>query len=224
MLSGAAKTSNNKMQPSCRWAAHTLESQSRQPADFDRYAAKAIMKQLFTTACLIAFAGCGATERDIDTSVSVADGWTVTIDTFRSTPDTSLLTVSIEATRPCQLVTSEPHSGVNRTVLFVPDANGRHSAIFSWRKEFSKQDNGNTHLKTWSFHKSAGIESESGPSHVNVGPPEDLPTIDHFQRVVRPASTKRPFGESVVIATNNDGKETTVTVLSDLTIPESKTD
>lgn len=28
------------MQPSCRWAAHTLENQSRQPADLERYRAK----------------------------------------------------------------------------------------------------------------------------------------------------------------------------------------
>ena len=35
---------NKKRQPSCRWAAHTLESQSRQPADFGRYVPLDVMR------------------------------------------------------------------------------------------------------------------------------------------------------------------------------------
>ena len=42
------------MQPSCRWAAHTLEIQSRQPADLGRYAATEMqtVRQIFRAASI----------------------------------------------------------------------------------------------------------------------------------------------------------------------------
>ena len=182
------------------------------------------MKPSLTAIFLIAFVGCGS-RAPKTLSTNDARGWTVSVDKFQATPTTSLLQVTIEASHPCQLVTSEPHSGVNRTLLFVPNNNGKHSATFSWRKEIdTQQPNGDTHLKTWASHKSKGYESHSGPSHVYLGVTRKVPVTAHFQQVARPKSTLHMFGDEVVIATNDDGKETTVTVLSDLSIPDTKTD
>ena len=182
------------------------------------------MKPLLTTICLIAFVGCGSRAPNTP-STNDARGWTVSVDQFQAGQTTSFLQVTIVASHPCQLVTSEPHSGVDRTVLFAPDNDGRRSATFSWRKEIdTQQPNGHTHLKTWSSHKSKCYESQCGPSHVNLGVTREVPTIDHFQQVVRPKPTLHMFGDKVVVATNDDGKETTVAVLSDLSIPDTETD
>ncbi len=142
--------------------------------------------------------GCGRPGSSAPSPSVDQNRWSVTVDSYHQSQTTSTLRVSVDTPVEARITFHEPDSVLSQSFLHP----GSHS--FEVRKRLKPAEKPGTVQMETTFNGGS-------PSITYFGTAPDL-TIPQLQSLVLHEPKTVPFGQTVVIANNRDGRQTTVSV------------